>query len=154
MILRKMKSTPSKPTSIKSKRGSKENRRGIAESKPGASTSPRPGRSIGQELVSRLARFAESLQKAEKIEDRFTCRTVHLNVGPRKYSPQLVKQARRQLRASQRVFASFLGVSVSTVRDWEQGLKPPGGAACRIMDEIRRDPDYWLARLRELSVSS
>jgi DNA-binding transcriptional regulator YiaG len=55
------------------------------------------------------------------------------------------------LGASQTIFAQFLGVSPSAVQDWEQGLKPPHGAACRLMDEIRRDPNYWIRRLQELS---
>jgi putative transcriptional regulator len=63
----------------------------------------------------------------------------------------MVKETRKLIRASQAIFAQFLGVSLSAVRDWEQGIKPPGGAACRIMDEIRRNPDYFVGRLRELS---
>jgi putative transcriptional regulator len=130
----------------------KSGRRNERLVRPAGSVCAKP--TVGERLAERLARFADGLQKADKLEDSFTCRTIRLNIAPRKCSPGRVKQARRQLRASQRVFASFLGVSVSAVRDWEQGLKPPGGAACRIMDEIRRDPDYWLARLRELSTSS
>ena len=44
-----------------------------------------------------------------------------------------------------------MGVSIQAVHDWEQGLKPPGRAACRLMDEIRNNPDYWITRLHELS---
>ncbi len=107
--------------------------------------------SIGNEIVRRLGRFADNLEKVEDISQRFNCRTIRLNLKPQPYDPKLVKETRLKLRVSQAIFAQFLGVSLSAVRDWEQGLKPPGGAACRLMDEIRRKPRYWLKRLKELS---
>ncbi|HUY87948.1 MAG TPA: hypothetical protein VMV10_04355 [Pirellulales bacterium] len=107
--------------------------------------------SLGKELVRRLKGFTEKLESAENISDKFTCRTIRLNLQPQKYSPELVKETRGLLRASQVIFARFLGVSPNAVRDWEQGIKPPSGAACRIMDEIRQNPKYWIERLKELS---
>ncbi len=107
--------------------------------------------SVGRKMVDRLKRFAEALETTDSIPERFTCRTIRLNLEPTRYSPERVKAARGTLRASQAIFAHFLGVSASAVRDWEQGAKPPRGSACRIMDEILRDPEYWRARLRELA---
>jgi len=108
-------------------------------------------RSLGPELVRRFDRFVTQLDQTDDLKKRFTCRTVRLNVRPATLSPQAVKQTRRALRASQTIFAEFLGVSPATVRDWEQGAKPPGGAACRLMDEIRQNPKYFLGRLKQLS---
>jgi len=102
-------------------------------------------------MVDRLKRFAEALETTDSIPERFTCRTVRLNLEPTPYSPEQVKAARETLRASQAIFAQFLGVSPAAVRDWEQGVKPPLGSACRIMSEILRDPAYWRARLVELA---
>jgi putative transcriptional regulator len=102
-------------------------------------------------MVERLKRFAEALETADDIPERFTCRTIKLDLEPTPYDPEQVKEVRKSLRASQAIFAQFLGVSISTVRDWEQGLKPPRGSSCRIMDEILRDPEYWRARLKELA---
>jgi len=65
----------------------------------------------------------------------------------------MVRRTRGLLRASQAVFARFLGVSVKTVRAWEQGFNVPSDMACRFMDEIRRDPSYWLRRLRSAIVA-
>jgi len=107
--------------------------------------------SVGAELVRRFEKFVGELPHTDDLAKRFTCRTVRLNVRPAALSPQAVKQTRRALRASQTIFAEFLGVSPAAVRDWEQGAKPPGGAACRLMDEIRRNPQYFLTRLKELS---
>ena len=107
--------------------------------------------SVGATIAARLARVAAAVEAGEDITKRFTCRTVRLRLAPQRYGPKEVKQTRRKLGASQTIFAQFLGVSPSAVQDWEQGLKPPHGAACRLMDEIRRDPKYWIQRLRELS---
>jgi putative transcriptional regulator len=108
-------------------------------------------KSIGSKIVRRLKTFVETVEAGEDPLDRFTCRTIRLNLEPQAYDPELVKTTRRLLGASQAIFAQFLGVSASAVQDWEQGNKPPRGSACRLMDEIRRDPDYWRERLRELS---
>jgi len=108
--------------------------------------------SLGQKMVKRLKRFAEALETTDSIPDRFTCRTIKLNLEQTPYDPERVKKARASLRASQAIFSQFLGVSVGAVRDWEQGVKPPRGSACRIMDEILRDPEYWRSRLQELAM--
>jgi len=107
--------------------------------------------SVGGRMVERLKRFAEALETTDRLPDRFTCRTVKLNLEPARYSPRRVKEARETLCASQAIFAQFIGVSTSTVQDWEQGAKPPRGSARRIMDEILQNPDYWLSRLKELA---
>ena len=83
---------------------------------------------------------------------RLTCRQVKLNLEPTSYSPQLVKSTRKTLGISQPLFARFLGVSAKTVRSWEQGVNIPSNMACRFMDEIRRAPSHWAARVREVAV--
>jgi len=112
---------------------------------------------VGSQIAARLGRFAsrlEALPRDVPLSARFTVRTVKLNLQPHPYSSAQVRQTRQLLAASQAVFAQFLGVGVSTVQDWEQGQKPPRGSACRLMDEIRRDPEYWRKRLRSLAGQS
>jgi putative transcriptional regulator len=123
--------------------------------------SPRSSRaqraSVGSQIAARLAQFADRLEALPRdvpLSTQFTVRTVKLNLQPQVPSPALVRQTRQMLAASQAVFAQFLGVGVSTVQDWEQGQKPPRGSACRLMDEIRRDPEYWRERLRSLAGQS
>lgn len=111
----------------------------------------RTNRSVGSRIVGALKDFAEAVEAGDDLKQRFTCRTVRLNLEPQPYSAQLVKQTRQLLGTSQTIFAQFLGVSASAVQDWEQGAKPPKGSACRLMDEIRNNPDYWIRRLQELS---
>jgi putative transcriptional regulator len=109
--------------------------------------------SWGQQIVARLKRFAEeveSMPSSAPLSARFTVRTVKLDLPAPVCTAAEVKAARDVLGASQAIFAQFLGVSPSAVQDWEQGHKPPGGSACRLMQEIRRDPDYWQQRLAEL----
>ncbi len=113
-----------------------------------------PQRSLGKEINARLQRFTTKLATTESLNDQFTCRTLKLSFRPDAYTPTMVKETRTILKVSQPIFARFLGVSVSAVRDWEQGLKPPRGAACRMMDEIRRNPTYFRERLRELAAAA
>ncbi len=107
---------------------------------------------VGARIVESLQEFAETLQTGADLEATFTCRRVEMPPSATAYDPPLVKKTRQLLRASQAVFARFLGVSVQTVRAWEQGENIPSDIAKRFMDEIRHDPDYWRTRLREIVV--
>lgn len=103
---------------------------------------------VGERIVKRLHGFAEVLKSGDAITEKFTCRRVVLNLSPTRYDPDLVRATRDLLGASQPMFAQFLGASVQTVRSWEQGKNTPNDMACRFMDEIRRNPKYWLERFR------
>jgi putative transcriptional regulator len=109
------------------------------------------GKTVGAKIVSRLKGFVDAVEGGKNPTERFTCRTVRLKLEPQAYDGALVRRTRALLGASQAIFAQFLGVSASAVQDWEQDSKPPNRVACRLMDEIRRHPDYWLKRLQELS---
>jgi putative transcriptional regulator len=108
--------------------------------------------SVESEILEALADFTDALEKGEVVK-RLTCRQVKLNLEPTHYGPGLVKKTRKMLGVSQSLFARFIGVSPKTVRSWEQGVNIPNPMACRFMDEIRRKPAYWLARLREVTVT-
>src|SRR6516165_8483256 len=95
---------------------------------------PRP--SVGTRIVAGLQEFVDDLEKGEPLHEHFTCRQIRLNLEPTSYSPRRVKETRALLGASQAIFARFLGVSVQTIRAWEQGVNTPNGMACRFMDEI------------------
>ncbi|NNF67632.1 MAG: helix-turn-helix domain-containing protein [Gammaproteobacteria bacterium] len=43
---------------------------------------------------------------------------------------------RRRLKVSQAVFAALLNVSKSTVQQWEQGKKKPGGASLKLLNLV------------------
>lgn len=99
-------------------------------------------------LVEGLEGLLSDLRADAPIEKKYTCRRVVLDLHLHKYSPEMVKQTRKLLNASQSLFAQFLGVKVTTVRSWESGASI-SDMACRFMDEIRRNPGYWKKRLGE-----
>ena len=109
-------------------------------------------RSVGARIIEGLQELVTVLEKGEPLHEHFTCRHVQLDLKPMPYNSRRVKETRDLLGASQAIFARFLGVSVKTIRAWEQGVNTPNDMACRFMDEIRRDPKHWLARLREAIV--
>jgi len=104
---------------------------------------------VGAKIIEGLREFTVALENNEAIADRFTCRTVTLDIAPMAHDQRSVRATRMLLETSQAVFAQFLGVSVNAVRAWEQGANTPNDIACRFMDEIRRNPEYWRKRLRE-----
>jgi putative transcriptional regulator len=109
--------------------------------------------SVADRILQRLQGFTEALEKGETIAKRFTCHKILLDLKPQLYPPEKVKETRKLLGASQKIFAQLLGVSVRTVHSWEQGINPPKDMACRFMDEIRINPRYWKKRLLESAVA-
>src|SRR5437870_3517491 len=97
--------------------------------------------SVERDLVAGLKEFLADLKSGKPIEKKYTRRQVALDLERPKYTARTVQETRNLLGTSQILFAQFLGVSVKTVRAWEQG-KRPGDMACRFMDEIRRNPQY------------
>jgi putative transcriptional regulator len=51
-----------------------------------------------------------------------------------------VKAVRKKLRASQSEFALMIGVSVATLRNWEQGRRVPEGPALALLRVASKDP--------------
>jgi len=62
-----------------------------------------------------------------------------------------VREIRESLALSQQQFASIVHVSVKTLRNWEQGIRKPGGAATALLTAIRNDPKHVLAALNATS---
>ena len=56
----------------------------------------------------------------------------------RTFSAADVRRIRTRTRMSQPIFAVMIGVGASTVAQWEQGNKKPGGASARLLDVIDR----------------
>ena len=98
---------------------------------------------IERQLVKGLEGFVKDLKSDAPITEKYTCRRMVLDLHPVAYSPEQVLATRKLLRVSQVLFAQFLGVSPKTVRAWEQGNSEPKDIACRFMDEIQRNPDYY-----------
>lgn len=56
------------------------------------------------------------------------------------FRPADVKSVREKLNASQAEFALMIGVSVATLRNWEQGRRTPDGPALALLRVAARNP--------------
>jgi len=115
--------------------------------KPAATKAKRKPKSVGRQIADGLRELVEDMKSGRPLDEKYNVRTVKIELKPGEYSPKEVVATRELLGLSQALFATFLGVSTNAVQTWEQGQKP-SGIACRFMDEIRRDPDYWRRRLK------
>lgn len=103
---------------------------------------------LAAEMVAGLSEFCDAIESGTPVEKQFTIRTVTLNLQVRQYGPEDVKSLRKSLNASQALLAQFLGVSVKTLRAWEQGLRPVPTIACRFLDEVAARPALLRDHLR------
>jgi putative transcriptional regulator len=104
---------------------------------------------VASKIVKGFRELSKALAEDAPIAEKFTCRKVTLDLELIPYPAKAVKATRQLLRVSQPVFAHFLGVSPGTIKSWEQGRQQPPDIACRFMDEIQRNPEYWRKRLRD-----
>ena len=78
-------------------------------------------------------RYRCKVQTDDCIEDR--------SPHPRRCETVNVRRLRRKAEMSQSEFASYFGVSVRTVQDWEQGRRVPSGASRAFLLVIDREPE-------------
>lgn len=64
------------------------------------------------------------------------------------WTPKRIKALRSKYGEVQSVFCCRLGVSVSAVRDWEQGIVVPSGPAVLLLDRLEEDLE--IGKKREL----
>ncbi len=57
-------------------------------------------------------------------------------------SPVDVVEVRTQTHKTQKEFADMIGISVGTLRNWEQGRRRPTGAAVALLKVISANPQY------------
>src|SRR5262249_32790649 len=110
----------------------------------------RPGsaaaRAKGREIVEGLRDLAAALESGAPLEPRFTVRTDQIAPPPADRGAD-GRRVRGLPAVHQAALPAFLGVGPSTVRSWEQGLRPPNSLACRLLSEIEADPAHWRGRL-------
>ncbi len=61
---------------------------------------------------------------------------------------KFARRVRRRLGFSQTEFADRIGVSLDTIRNWEQGKRSPTGAATALLKVLDKAPEVALAALR------
>lgn len=89
-------------------------------------------RDIGQEILDGLREI-----KAHK-EGRVDLRKRTLQ------PPPLAHEIRAELQLSQTAFAGFMGVSLRTLQDWEQGRRQPAGSARMLLRIAQQHPEVFL----------
>jgi putative transcriptional regulator len=57
------------------------------------------------------------------------------------FKPESLRRVRERLKKSQAAFASMIGVSVATLRNWEQGRRMPEGPARALLAVASKYPD-------------
>jgi putative transcriptional regulator len=62
------------------------------------------------------------------------------------FEPMDVHQIRAKFAATQKEFAKLIGISVETLRNWEEGRRRPHGPARALLRAIDADP-FTLARV-------
>ena len=70
-------------------------------------------------------------------------------VSQEEHKPQPidVKAIRKKTGMSQRQFSAMFGLSVGTLRHWEQGDRSPKGAALVLLNVVDKNPDAVLEAL-------
>lgn len=65
------------------------------------------------------------------------------------FKPADIRNIRERLGLSQAQFALLIGISVSTLQNWEQGRREPEGPARALLQVADRNPEALLAALTE-----
>jgi putative transcriptional regulator len=112
------------------------------------------GAELAQEMLAGLQSFIDTVESGQSLVERFTVRSVRLNLQRKEYGPEDVKRVRSVLNASQGLLAKFLGVSTKTVSAWEQGTHPVPGIACRYLDDILANPELFTSRIVSVNESA
>jgi len=73
--------------------------------------------------------------------------------NPARHLPtaQRARRLRKSLDMTQIQFAQWLGVSVNTVRNWEQGKRGPSGPAAALLGLVEVIPDEIAKALKKTS---
>lgn len=91
-------------------------------------------RNIGQEILDGL----EEIKKWQHNEKKLKVTKVSLPTA------NDVADIRHHLGLSQKAFSIFMGVSVATLRNWEQGRREPHGSARSLLLIAQKVPSAFL----------
>lgn len=91
--------------------------------------------SVYESIMTGLTEAVEDSQSKEKKLQR---RIVTI-IPVKEYEATEIKSIRTATGMSQKLFASYMGVSEKTVEAWEAGTNHPSGAASRILSMMEMD---------------
>ena len=113
-----------------------------ANQKPVNSSARQPTGVFAQGIIDGINDLTEALQG--KGKRKLTYREVRVINPPPTMNCKAITQLRKKLNISQQVLALLLNVSVQTVQAWEQSRNIPSGAALRLMQIVKENPDIFL----------
>lgn len=93
--------------------------------------------SVYESIMTGLNEAVEDAKASEKTLKR---RMVSV-IPVKEYTAKEVKKIRKSTGFSQKLFASYMGVSDKTVEAWEAGTNHPSGAASRILSMMEMNSD-------------
>lgn len=93
---------------------------------------------MGSVYGSIMAGLSEAIEDAKDTDGKLKRRVVSV-VPVKEYTASEIEKIRRRTGMSQKLFASYMGVSDKTVEAWEAGRNRPSGAASRILSMMEMD---------------
>ena len=93
---------------------------------------------MGEYYNELMSSIEEAIVDAESSEKKLKRRIVTV-IPIKEYHAEEIKQIRKNTGLSQKLFASYLGVSNKTVEAWECGINQPSGAASRMLHMMEMD---------------
>jgi putative transcriptional regulator len=60
-----------------------------------------------------------------------------------KILPPVIADVRHQLHLSQSMFAAYMGISLRTLQEWEQGRRKPSGPATILLRIAQKHPEAF-----------
>ncbi len=91
-------------------------------------------------FVSDLKDFASHLESGKKL----TLRRFTVTSATPQFTPEEIVALRESSHLSRPVFAQILNVPPITVRKWESGERKPSGAALRLLEVMKAQPETLL----------
>ena len=95
------------------------------------------GNSVYESIMTGLNEALDDAQSEKPILKRHKVIVEPVKV----FEADEVKKIRNSTGMSQKVFASYMGVSDKTVEAWEAGTNHPSGAASRLLSMIEKDKE-------------
>lgn len=93
--------------------------------------------SVYESIMTGLTDAVKDAKAEKKTLQRHT-----VKITPVKhYKASEIQDIRKRTGMSQKIFASYMGVSPKTVEAWESGTNHPSGAASRILAMMEMDVD-------------
>ena len=70
-----------------------------------------------------------------------------IDIPDNRLTPIEIKKIRTFMQLSQSVFAKLLNVSISSIRQWEQGQRNPSGSTMILLELLQENPNLLNYRL-------